>query len=72
MWISVCDMPIITRGHHGEEFRLTLRYCQYYGHDSGKVSEVVTAIWDSINECFYEKETKLPIDERDIIEWWCE
>ena len=35
-----------------------------------KDNEVVTAVWDSVNECFYESETKKEVDSRDIAEWW--
>ena len=35
-----------------------------------KDNEVVTAVWDSANECFYESKTKKEVDSRDIAEWW--
>lgn len=72
MWISVCDMPVQTYGKHGKEFLLNLQYRKYFGHDHNKTDEVVTAIWDSITECFFEKETGLAIDYEDIIQWWGE
>lgn len=72
MWKHVDISPIPTRGKHGKEFLLNLEYCKFFGHDHSKTSEVVTAIWDSCEECFFEKETGLAIDDRDIIEWWCE
>ena len=69
MWKKVCDAPIPAHGNHGKEFLLNLRYCKYFGHDTNRTGEIVTAIWDSVAECFFEKETGLAIDDRDIIEW---
>lgn len=74
MWINICDEAIQTYGKHGERFLLCLCYKKYYGHTTATAakSEVVTAIWDSINECFYETKTGLEIDNRDIVQWWKE
>ena len=57
MWISVVDEPVPTYGMDGKTFLLNLCYQKYYGHDTLKDNEVVTAIWDSDNECFYESKT---------------
>lgn len=70
MWIKVYDAPIPTYGKHGKEFLLNLQYGKYFGHSHDKANEVVTAIWDSVAECFFEKETRLAIDDKDIAEWW--
>lgn len=70
MWIDIYDKPVPTYGNHGKEFLLNLKYSRYFGHDNNKTGEVVTAIWDSIEEHFFEKETNLVIDDRDIIQWW--
>lgn len=70
MWISIVDEPIPTYGMNGKTFLLNLHYQEYYGHNVLRNNEVVTAIWDSINECFYESKTKKDIDRRDIAEWW--
>lgn len=70
MWVSVIDEPIPTYGMDGKAFLLTLYYKEYYGHNISKNIEVVTAIWDSVNECFYESKTKKEIDSMDIAEWW--
>ena len=71
MWINILDEDIPTYGKHGHIFILYLRHKLYYGHElSGYEFETVTAIWDSVNECFYEKETKLEIDASEILEWW--
>ena len=40
------------------------------GNNTLKDNEVVIAVWDSVNECFYESNTKKDIDSRDIAEWW--
>ena len=69
MWISINDMPVQTYGNHGKEFLLNLQYGKYFGHEHNKASEIVTAVWDSVAECFFEKETGLAIDDRDIVEW---
>ena len=70
MWISIYDMPIPTHGQHGKKFLLNLQYNKYFGHDIPCTGDVVVAIWDSVEECFFEKETGLAIDDRDIVEWW--
>lgn len=69
MWVSV-DTPIPTCGNHGKEFLLNLEYCKYFGHDHNRSTEIVIGIWDSVLECFFEKETGMAIDERDIVQWW--
>lgn len=70
MWISILDEPIPTYGKDGKTFLLSLFYKQYYGHNAPKQHEVVTAAWDSVNECFYEVKTGLEIDASEIAEWW--
>lgn len=71
MWARVEDKPIPTFGMHGKSFLLKLQYRNYYGLNAPNNSEVVTAIWDSVNESFYESKTKKEIDDRDIAAW-CE
>lgn len=70
MWISIVDEPIPTYGMDGKTFLLNLYYQKYYGHNTLKDNEVATAVWDSVNECFYELNTKKVIDSRDIADWW--
>jgi len=70
MWISVVDEPVPTYGMNGKSFLLNLYFKNYYGHTTLTCDKVVTAIWDSTNECFYEKDTGNEIDNRDITEWW--
>lgn len=70
MWISVVDEPVPTYGMNGKTFLLNLYYRKYYGHNILRDHEIVTAVWDSVNECFYESKTQKDIDSRDIAEWW--
>lgn len=70
MWISIVDEPIPTYGMDGKHFLLNLFYQKCYGHNIIKDNEVVTAVWDSVNESFYELKTHEEIDGRDISEWW--
>lgn len=70
LWIKVTDEPVPTFGMNGKSFLLNLRYLDYFGHNPSAKYSVVTAIWDSINECFYESESMKEIDSREIVEWW--
>lgn len=63
MWVSKYDDPIPTYGNDGKEFMLSLTYQNYYGHNHLLKTEVVNAIWNSVNESFYETETHKEIDE---------
>ena len=49
MWISVVDEPIPTWGKNGQKFLLNLFFQEKYGHNPKSQTEVVTAVWDSIN-----------------------
>ena len=53
MWISVIDEPIPTDGKHGQKFLLNLFFKPQYGRNEVTKTEVVTAVWDSVNGCFY-------------------
>lgn len=71
MWINILDEPIPTYGKHGQTFLLGLRHKLYYGHQLSDCEfNTVVAMWDSIDECFYEVDTKLEVDSREICEWW--
>lgn len=71
MWHNYSDNPIYTYGQHGKQFTLSLRFkIQYYGRINEYKQIVVNAIWDSVNEAFYEKDTGLEIYKYDIFEWW--
>lgn len=69
MWVSIIDEPIPTYGSNNKLFILCLSYRKYYGHITKDINEVVVAIWDSTNECFYEKDIGIEIDSRDISMW---
>lgn len=70
MWVYVFDEPIPTYGNNGKKFLLHLHYQKYYGRNNVEPDEIVTCIWDSLNESFYEEKTMMVIDDRDIAEWW--
>lgn len=71
MWHNYRENPIYTYGQHGKQFTLSLKFkIQYYGRINEYNQIVVNAIWDSVNEAFYEKDTGLEIYEYDIFEWW--
>lgn len=73
MWIKVTDEPIPTHGMNGKTFRLWICYREYYGHYTfEKGGSTINAIWDSTNECFYETNTMLEVDDREIVQWWKE
>lgn len=42
----------------------------FQNKDSKLYNICVMAIWDSTNECFFEKETRLRIRNEDIYMWW--
>ena len=69
MWIDIEERPIPTYGKHGKEFLLSLKFKKYYGRDTRKTGDIVIGVWDSIDECFFEKVTRLPIDDREIVQW---
>ena len=71
-WVSARHSCVPTYGKDGEEFILFLRYQDYYGHSANQRTEVVVAIWDGINECFIEKQTRKIIAIEDIDEWYME
>lgn len=71
-WVSVRQSCVPTYGKDGEEFILFLRYQDYYGHSMSQKTEVVVAIWDSIDEQFIEKQTRKIIAAEDIDEWYME
>lgn len=72
MWIRTINQQIPTYGMNGKSFKLYLKYQKYYGHSLKNANEVVIGIWDSVNECFFEKNTGVEIDDRDIAMWWQE
>lgn len=71
MWINKYDEPIPTYGNNGKEFLLYLKFHEYFGHLT-QDSVVITAVWDSLNEAFYDVETGKEIMDEDIFQWWKE
>lgn len=70
MWHKRSDRPLPCL-HDGEEIKLGIELHQYYGYEFEFSGEwVITAIWDGINEEFFEKETKEYIRDEDIMAWW--
>ena len=70
MWHKRSDHPLPAL-HDGEEITVALELHQCYGYDlafSGQWR--VVAVWDGLNEEFYEKTTKQYIRDEDIIAWW--
>lgn len=57
---------------NGKPFSLLIKFNAYYGHDIKHESETIFAVWDSVNKFFYEFETGLEVDEREIVMWWKE
>lgn len=72
MWVSILDYPIDTRGKNGKTFLLWLSYKNYYGHNLLRNGEVVKAVWNATDECFYEVNTMKEIDNSEIVQWWKE
>lgn len=72
MWISILDEPIYTRGMDNKVFILRLCYHDFYGYNPLKAGEVITAVWSSVNECFYEEKTGKEVASCDIVQWWKE
>ena len=70
MWHKRSDRPLPAL-RDGEEITVALELHQCYGYDlafSGQWR--VVAVWDGLNEEFYEKITKQYIRDEDIIAWW--
>lgn len=71
MWINKYDEPIPTYGNNEKVFLLYLKFHEYFGHLT-QDSVVTTAVWDSLNEVFYDVETGKEIMDEDIFQWWKE
>lgn len=69
MWHKRSDRPLPAL-RDGDEIELTLEFHQYYGHDNYPGLRCVVAVWDGLNEEFFEKETKQYILDEDIHSWW--
>lgn len=69
MWYRRTDRPLPNL-HDGDEIMVALELHQYYGYNLAFSQWCITAVWDGLNEEFYEKETKQYIHDEDIIAWW--
>ena len=69
MWHRRSDRPLPAL-HDGDEIDVTLKFHQYYGHNNYPGLRCVVAVWDELNEEFFEKETKQYILDEDIHSWW--
>lgn len=70
MWHKRSDHPLPAL-HDGDEITVALELHQYYGYNLAFPEQrYVVAIWDGLNEEFYEKTTKQYIHDEDIIAWW--
>ena len=73
MWIKIEDEPIPTYGKNGVLFKLFLSFHIYYGYEPYVTDDpLIEAVWDSLNECFFEKRTGLQVRNDDISMWWKE
>ena len=69
MWHRRSERPLPAL-HDGEEILVSLEFHKYYGYDLAFLEQCCIAVWDGLNEEFYEKETKQYIRDEDIIAWW--
>lgn len=70
MWHKRSDRPLPAL-HDGNEIMVALKLHQYYGYDLAFSEQWrVRAVWDGLNEEFYEKITKQYIRDEDIMTWW--
>ena len=70
MWHKRSDHPLPAL-HDGDEILVSLEFHKYYGYDLVFPNLwCVRAVWDGLNEEFYEKTTKQYIRDEDIIAWW--
>ena len=70
MWHKRSDRPLPAL-RDGDEILVSLEFHKYYGYDLVFPKLwCVRAVWDGLNEEFYEKTTKQYIRDEDIIAWW--
>lgn len=70
MWYRITDRPLPNL-HDGDRIKLMLEFSQYFGHFAPDGKHKVWAIWDGLNEEFFEVESGQYIFDEDIVEW-CE
>ena len=69
MWHKRSDRPLPNL-HDGDRIKLILKFPHYFGHFVPIGSYEVWAVWDGLNEEFFEIESKHYICDEDIIAWW--
>ena len=69
MWHKRSDRPLPAL-HDGDRIKLILKFPHYFGHFVPIGSYEVWAVWDELNEEFFEIESKHYICDEDIAEWW--
>ncbi len=69
MWHKRSDHPLPDL-HDGDIIKITVEYYPYFGHFVNPGQYVIMAVWDGLNEEFYERTTKRYILDGDIVEWW--
>ena len=69
MWHRRSDRPLPNL-RDGDRIKLRLEFPQYFGHIVPVGLYSVWAVWDGLNEEFYEKITKQYIHDEDIMAWW--
>ena len=69
MWHRRSDRPLPAL-RDGEEITVALELHQCYGYDLAFSEQCCIAVWDGLNEEFFEIESKHYICDEDIAEWW--
>ena len=69
MWHKRSDRPLPAL-HDEDRIKLILKFPQYFGHFVPIGSYAVWAVWDGLNEEFFDIESKHYICDEDIAEWW--
>lgn len=71
-WIDVAKHEIpIYDARYGGHFELELAFLSKFGRKPSNVDHTyVHATYDFKDKCFYEDESKLPIDDHDIVSWF--
>lgn len=70
MWHKRSDHPLPDL-HEGNEIKLGIELHRYYGYEFGFSEEwCAIAVWDGLNEEFFEKTSVQYIRDEDIMAWW--
>lgn len=70
-WININEQRVpVDDDRYNNQFNLSLRYSQIYGHTNLIDKEVVVARYNRSDYTFYEEETGKPINYGDIESWY--